>query len=153
VGGLAAAVFAIAVVRMNAPDGAQITVAGVQGSDVTAETGAAIVAQMREAAPALASQQGLVASPLRQSSLSPHLTLAALGIPGENSPEVGVVSRWSYPLDDLTEQEVQRAVAWARHANNTEWNMAGSPQGLSRFSSAGATEGFQAGQVSFTPNR
>lgn len=144
--GLAAAAFAIVVVRMNTPGGPNIefTVAEAQEAD------GAVAMSVVSAKSAPGGSGAVVSSP---ASLPAHLTLAALGIAGESRREVGVVSRWSYPLDDLTEQEVQRAVAWARHANDSEWGTSGGSQVVSRFSTAGGGDGFRAGQVSFATDR
>jgi hypothetical protein len=81
-----------------------------------------------------------------------HLTLAALGIAPE-SREVGAVSAWSYPLNDITQAEMDRAASWARAANRHEWSVESNP--TTRFSS-GWTSGesaTRANTVSFTFER
>jgi hypothetical protein len=84
------------------------------------------------------------------SFLPPHLTLAALGISNETR-EVGVVSNWSHPLNDITQAELDRAAFWAR-ASRPDWAM--DATATTRFGAGWPNEtATQASTVSFTFER
>jgi len=82
----------------------------------------------------------------------PFLTLAALGISNETR-EVGVVSNWSHPLNDITEADMERAASWARAANRVEWAVDVADNSRISAGWAGSGPAVQARTASFTFER
>ncbi len=138
--GLAAAV-ALLVVRVERPSG----FANIEGE--TPSPGIMIAAADDERMAVMVGDVSLSGGADEMSTvasfLPPHLTLAALGISSETR-EVGVVSNWSQPLNDVTDAEMERAAFWARAASRPDWSV--NSNAALRFS--GVTIGESAVQTS-----
>ena len=139
-----AAMAALVVIRVERP-------AGLAATEDEPSAAAAIMGASAE--PAMTEEPVVsAAAPAMASFLPPHLTLAALGISNE-AREVGVVSRWSHPLDDITPAELARAASWARaSAQPTEWAMDATATSHFGGTLQGATAA-QASAASFTFER
>ncbi len=142
-----AAVVAVMVIRIERP-------AGFAEADTDTTANAVLVADASgSASGSEAAGQGaaLASMPARASFLPPHLTLAALGISNETR-EVGVVSNWSHPLNDITQAEMDRAASWAHAANRPDWAV--DATATTRFSAGWTSEpATQASAASFTFER
>lgn len=142
-----AAMAAVMIVRVERP-------AGFAEAEPAAASTTILMASATEAPPLVGTSitAGDMAPAPRAPALPAHLTLAAFGIAPENR-EVGAVSNWSYPLNDITQAEMDRAASWARAATRSEWT-AGANE-TARFSSGWTSResATRANTVSFTFER
>ena len=144
-----AAMAVFMVVRVERP-------ADFAAADSSAPTNADLVASVSQipSAPALAptTLASASAAPSTSYYLPPHLTLAALGISNETR-EVGVVSNWSHPLNDITEADIERAALWARGASRPEWAVDIADSSPTSAAWLGSGPAMKASSASFTFER